>query len=564
MSKATIETLVGFLILFMFSSQLSAQLSVTTNRSQYAPRDNISLNIESSTPSDAALDTTPLLREFVILDQKKMRINSYSEGRRTGVIRWQLLLRARKSGSLTIPSLGYQQDTSEAFSIFIKSSSPTRFLPVSDMPIILDAQVDKDDNYEGASFLYTLNIYSDRPLASGFEISPPKLQKSSVQFLDQSPVQKVSIRNKEFDVIEQRYAIFPNEMGRYVIEGPVFSGAQQDSSSTQVRANNLEINVRPRQDFDNATYWIAAQSLTITETWTKPESLKVGDIIFREVTLTAQGIPAAKLPQIITENPEIINIQDTQVSLTDKINKNGIQGTRTERQQIQLLERGELTFEAIDVFWWNTNSDTQQTAVVNKQILQVVPGANGESSIEREIAQNAPTNDTKTAVNVIQTDVNWLLWGLVGLSVISLIGWLTTLLKNKRNSGRHSEELNAEPTLPNDDLDFEAQTDTPSQPDYSQSSTTQFNAKAELSTFQLLGRACLDDDLSTATRRLIDWADQFWYEQPIESLQDIALCANDPSLNMLLAEMQELSENRQLNLWQGKSLFSLLTNIRSS
>ena len=567
MSKATFKTLVGFLILFIYSFQASAQLTVSANRNQYAPRDNIALSVESDNPIESALDTTPLLSEFIILDQKKMTINSYAEGKRSAKVRWDILLRARKSGSLQIPYLSYNQENSQPFTIFIKSSSPSRFLPVSDMPIILDAQLDKDDSYEGALFLYTLNIYSDRALAEDFQVSQPKLQKGSVQLLEQSPVELITIRNKEYNVIEQRYAVFPGEMGRYVIEGPIFTGSQQDGIKTLVRANNLEINVRPRQDFNNATYWLAAKSVTIEEKWTKAQSMKVGDVIYREVSLTAKGIRAADLPKIINTNPEIVNIQDSKVSLTDTINKDGIQGTRIERQQIQLLERGELTFPQIDIFWWNTTLDTQQQATIAKQIMQVIPGINGESSIEREIAQNAASIDKNSDINVIQTSNNWILWALAALCAISGFGWLYNLIKTKRFNQRREEDSTTEPTLnsniiestePEPDLNFNSEFDIA--PDIEK----QFNAKAELSTFQLLGRACLDNDLSTANRRLIEWADHYWYEQPVDSIQDIALCANDPSLNVLLAEMQELLDERQLNQWQGKSLFSMLTSLRSS
>jgi hypothetical protein len=571
MSKATFETLVGFLILLIFSFEASAQLTVNANRNQYAPRDNIALSVESDNPIESVLDTSPLLNEFIILDQKKMTINSYAEGKRSAKVRWNILLRARKSGSVQIPNLSYNQESSEPFTIFIKSSSPTRFLPVSDLPIILDAQLDKDDSYEGALFLYTLNLYSDRPLAEGFQIAPPKLQKGDIQLLEQSPVELITIRNKEYNVIEQRYAVFPSEMGRFIIEGPIFTGSQQDGINTLVRANNLEINVRSRQDFDNATYWLAANSVTINEEWTKAQTMKVGDVIYREISLTAKGIRAADLPNIITQNPEIINIQDSKVSLTDTINKDGIQGTRIERQQIQLLERGELTFPKIDIFWWSTSSDSQQQAVLPKQIMQVMPGVNGESSIEREVAQNAASINKNNDINVIQTNNNWILWALLTLCSISAIGWLYNFIKMKRLRVNREDSFAKDPTI-NDSAIAETFSSNDSQADLHDNSEfdiapdegEQFNAKAELGSFQLLGRACLDNDLSTANRRLIEWGDYYWFEQPVDSIQDIALCANNPSLNVLLAEMQELLDNRQLNEWEGKSLFSLLTNIRST
>ncbi|MEH6446524.1 MAG: hypothetical protein V7784_21720 [Oceanospirillaceae bacterium] len=574
MHKPFFETLVGFLILLLIPMQLNAQLQVSTNRTQYSPRDNITLKVETTNPIDAPLDISSLQGQFLILDQKKMIINSYAEGKRSSIVRWEIQLRARKSGYVDIPSLQYNQDISEKFSIFVKSTSPTRFLPVSDMPVILDAQIEKEFAYENGLILYTLNIYSDQPLASGFTISPPKLAKSKIQLLEESEVQTVEIRNKTYQVIERRYAIFPTEMGRFIIEGSVFDGAQEDSLSMQARANNLEINVRTRQDFDNAQYWLPASSVTITETWTKNTSLQVGDVISREIKMSVQGIAAVNLPQIITQNPEIINIQENQISLTDKINKQGIQGTRIERQQIQLLERGELTFPAIQIYWWDVKQDSQQIASISKQILQVLPDQNGVASIEREIAQNQAEASKEGAINVIQTDVNWLLWALITLSVLSSLGWAFNLRKIKRlkeratENSEHHDTLDDDLSIPGVNHDLHA---SETQQHQSKSAIApappeqpQFNAKAELNTFQALGRSCINNDLLTAERHLLEWSNHFWFEQHIQSIAEVAQCANSSSLNVLLAEMQELLEAQQNEQWQGKSLFTLLTSIRAS
>jgi hypothetical protein len=550
MPKPFFRTLVEFLILFTFSVQVFAQLTVSANRTQYSPKDSILLKVESSNPSESILDTSPLQSQFLILDQKKMMINSYAEGKRSSVARWELQLRAKKSGYIDIPVLNHNQESSEQFSVFIKSSSRTRFLPVSDQPIILDAQLNSDDNYEGALFLYTLNIYSDLPFADGFQISPPKIAQANVQFLDQSEIQNVEIRNKQYSVLEQRYAIYPAEMGRYVIEGPVFNGAQEGLSQIQVRANNLEINVRARQDFENANYWLPANNITIKESWKKSNTLRVGDTVVREVTLSAQGIPSANLPSLISTNSEIVNVKETSVALTDTINKQGIQGTRTETQYIQLLERGEVTFPEIQIFWWNTVLDSQEQAVINKQILQVLAGANGESSIEREVAQNKLPNNTDAPIRVIETDINWLLWAMIGLTLITSLGWIYNLKKMKNIREGQLENFETQPA--NNSVTDTTET----QP------INSFDAKAELDTFQLLGRACFSNDLPTSERLLIDWGKQFWYEQDIRNIEDVSYAANDLALNISLTEMQDLLAMHNTDTWDGKELFNQLTDIR--
>ncbi|MFT5708737.1 MAG: hypothetical protein ACI9ES_003041, partial [Oceanospirillaceae bacterium] len=268
-------------------------------------------------------------------------------------------------------------------------------------------------------------------------------------------------------------------------------------------------------------------------------------------------------------NPEMINVQENKTSLTDKINKQGIQGTRIERQQIQLLERGELTFPDIQIYWWDINQDSQQIASISKQILQVLPDKNGVASIEREIAQNQANLSNEGDINIIQTDINWLLWALITLSVFSSLGWAFNLRKIKRLKEQQIEIMDhdlSKPAMNKHDLHEPEVQQLKSNSSNKQSYSTQpqFNAKAELNTFQALGRVCINNDLIAAERRLIEWANHFWFEQNIQSIAVVAQSANNPSLNVLLAEMQELLETRQSEQWQGKSLFSLLTSIRES
>jgi len=485
-----------------------------------------------------------------------MMINSYAEGKRTSEVRWELYLRARKSGYIDVPSLVHNGETSDAFSIFVKSSNRARFLPVSDMPIILDAQLNRDVNYEKALFIYTLNLYSDQPLVANYSLSPPKIENAKVLLLDSSDIQEIDIRGKQYHVQELRYAIFPTEMGRYVIEGPIFNGSQQAGNQIEARANNLEINVQARQDFDNAKYWLPAQRVNVSESWQKNPQLQVGDIIEREITLQVQGMSAANIPDISIPTPQIIKIMASDFSLSDKIDNKGIQGTKIIKQKIQLLERGELTFDRVAIYWWDTNNDSQRISAIEKQLLNVLPGPNGESSIEREIAQNTHNSSKKGDVTVIKTDGSWLLWALIALTTLTSIGWLFNLRKLRRLKDSQAEAFHKnlatqkESTSAINTINSEA------------ASVINFNAKAELNTFQILGRVCLKDDLLSVNRRLLEWANQYWYHQKISTLTDIANIADSPELTRVLTQMQVLLDNHDVGQWQGEELYNLLAAIR--
>ena len=268
-----------------------------------------------------------------------------------------------------------------------------------------------------------------------------------------------------------------------------------------------------------------------------------------------QGITAAEMPEIKISSPEIVKILSSKVTLSDSIDEKGIRGTKTIRQKIQLLERGELTFDKIAIYWWDTDQDSQKVATIDKNILNVFPGPNGESSIEREVAQNKAAQSTNENIIIIETESSWLIWALIALSAMTSLGWLFNLRKVRRIKDAQAEafhqniaDKNRKPgnaTTGSTTLDNE-----------------NFNAKAELNTFQTLGRACLQNDLISANRRLLEWANYYWYQQPLESIGDIVTLANNDALAALLKDMQHCLDTHDVAQWQGKSLFELLTQLR--
>ena len=227
------------------------------------------------------------------------------------------------------------------------------------------------------------------------------------------------------------------------------------------------------------------------------------------------------------------------------------------KQKIQLLERGELTFERVAVYWWDTQQDSQKITAIAKQILNVLPGPNGESSIEREIAQNQNNTQKRGDITVIETDGSWLIWALIALTLLTSMGWLFNLRKLKRIKDSQAEAFHK-----NLGEQKKQSSQTAETARAVATSTINFNAKAELNTFQLLGRVCLKDDLLSVNRRLLEWANQYWYQQDFKELSDIAMIANNQKLTQVLSDMQVLLDNHDVAKWQGEELYNLLSAIR--
>jgi hypothetical protein len=73
---------------------------------------------------------------------------------------------------------------------------------------------------------------------------------------------------------------------------------------------------------------------------------------------------------------------------------------------------------------------------------------------------------------------------------------------------------------------------------------------------------CLKDDLLSVNRRLLEWANQYWYQQDFKELSDIAMIADNQKLTQVLSDMQVLLDNHDVAQWQGEELYNLFSAIR--
>ena len=116
---------------------------------------------------------------------------------------------------------------------------------------------------------------------------------------------------KAFNVVERRYAIYPQGSGNLTIEPVVFQGQISNGMSffsnpfgrqprtVVVQSDPITLNVRAIPKTFTGGQWLPARDITLSEEWSQyPLKFKVDEPLTRTITLTARGLTSSQLPEL--------------------------------------------------------------------------------------------------------------------------------------------------------------------------------------------------------------------------------------------------------------------------
>ncbi|HBV76056.1 MULTISPECIES: BatD family protein [Vibrio] len=129
----------------------------------------------------------------------------------------------------------------------------------------------------------------------------------------------------------------------------------------------------PTEQLSSSSHWIAAPKASLNEDWqVSQSSLHVGDSITRTITLRAQDTLAVMLP-----NPSDVILNEAYQAYVSPSQKQDSQdrgifsASRIEKTTYVLQKGGELTFPAVGVPWWNTQSQSLELLHLPQKTFEV-------------------------------------------------------------------------------------------------------------------------------------------------------------------------------------------------
>jgi len=440
------------LITLLLVSSACFALTARVDRSSLAKNETLTLQLQSDVRQDlSGLDLAQLRKDFEVVNRSTQSSFNIINGETESNTTLTLTLKPLRASELLIPEFELDGKVSRSISVFV--TEPKRAdNATQDRAVYLETELDKKELIVGEQLLYTLRILYATELSNA-SLPTFELEGVGVEALPEQRFQK-TIDGKRYGVIERRYALFPNKEGELRIPQQELNATIGGSSSRfgfsierfgqrsqQIRIASDEqiINVKPIPDGQTIADWLPANKLTLVESWgNEPSRIHVGEPLLRKIQLTAEGLSAARLPEIRMADIPGINIYPEKPELKSETTEQGVIGQRTETLAFIPTQEGSYTIPKLSIKWWDTKNKRFQTAELPEKTLTILPAPilRGQTPL---FESDTPSLDSEGKIkgsDPLKLDGVQTWWQY--LALFSTLAWLLTLvylwtMKNHRS-----------------------------------------------------------------------------------------------------------------------------------
>jgi len=377
----------SILIIFLFFMAMPswASLLSAVDRTEIESDETLQLTVTYSGQAvTGEPDFSLLKRNFEILSNNRQQQYSWVNGETKSSTDWKILLLAKRQGQLTIPALKFKGHSSKAIRVSVRPANKANN-KAGNQPVFIQTSIDKNSAYIQEQIILSHRLHYSVPLQdisiSEFDIPDAVIQQVSEERFNKS------INGKNYSIIEIKFALFPQNVGKLSIPSQRFTAFEASGSQFGgffSRGNRLArlseqktIDILPRPSHISASQWMPSSQLKLEQTWSnKSASLTAGEPITRTIKITALGLTAAQIqPLPSIENSEV-KLYPDQAVLEDKQTNRGILGIRSESVAIVPNQAGKLTLPSIEVKWWDTVNNRMQTSRLPEKTFTVIAAKN--------------------------------------------------------------------------------------------------------------------------------------------------------------------------------------------
>lgn len=529
------------LFFLLFSLLLQAEISISVDRSPIVVDELFQLIFESNDKVDGEPDFSPLNKSFTVLNTARHSSIQRYNGRTFKSKKWILTILANQAGTLPVPAIHFGKDVSRATSINVIANAPSE-KGKNTGDIFVTAEVNINTPYVQEQVIYTVKLYS-AVQTNNASLSEPEVSggQAVINKLGEDKSFETPLNGKRYSVIQRQYVIFPQSSGELKITPLVFQGQTgsggffgfnsygQQPKLIVKRSEAIQLDIKPVPDSFRGDTWLPASQLSIQEQWSiDPGKLQQGEAATRTLTLTANGLVASHLPAVDNYLPEKLKQYPDQPEFEETNNKNGFVGIRHDKMAIIPTEAGDYILPAIKIPWWNTDTDKMEIAELPERTIHaaasVIASASASpNNIQQRVIENeaTPVDEALISNNVelaqpLNNETPWK-W----FSLLLFVLWIITIYifwkKNHKPVSSNS--------LPDKEL-----------------SSRQY--------LKQLKQACVANEAVKTKKALLDWANTFWPDKKITSINAIkGFCEKD--LQLKIDELNTCLYGKESSQWNG-------------
>ena len=393
----SVKTLNGYLfvglLLAGFAGAALAEIKVDIDRNPVPVNESFELVFSADYAPDRDPDFSILQQHFTIIGNNRSSSIALVDGDYRRSVEWTLQLMPKQVGEFVIPAVRVDQELSKPVRIAVR---PPILSSLPRDELTLQLQADVDEVYVQGQVVLTLRLLSATDI-SAYEFGEVRTGSSDVviESLGDERQYQTRIADRRFRVRELRYTLFPQQSGRLEV-GPVMAeaAARYDpfgtGGSRRIRSRPLTLEVKPIPASYRAADWLPATRLELREDWRGDTSAMIpGEPVTRVLTLLADGLTAAQLPEL--ELPAIDGIRQypEQPDLENGPADGGIRGMRVQKVTLVPSAAGIFRVPELRVPWWNLETGRMEIATLPARELVVGPAV-AASEAENPAVAPAP------------------------------------------------------------------------------------------------------------------------------------------------------------------------------
>ena len=552
--------LVMFLLLFLACQSLRADVRAQLSRSTIYDGDTVTLVIESTDRDQGEQpDLSVLEQDFEVLGTSSSQQVQIINGRRTDKHQWQVELDPRRTGSISIPPVRVGSDETRPLTLEVQAQ-PAAEVAGADQPVFVRTSMEPEDGsvFVQQQIQFSVQLYYRVALSEGSFVGPD-VAHAVIEQLGEDTRYRTTLDGQQYQVVERRYAIFPEQSGALTIPAVTFTGRVRSAGSSRspflgmdemmdrffssggrgqrvrVRSEPLSITVKPRPDNYTGKTWLPSERFVLRDSWTQgPPEFRVGEPVTRTIEILARGLAASQLPEIDIHPPAGMRLYPEAPLRENRTDGDAVFGSSTQSIAYVPSAAGKISIPEVRVDWWDVNTRKQQTAVLPAWEFNVTGDAGAVTSpppaspaTALPPAVTSPDEPAPGGDDVETADSgsrNTMLSGFVA-GVLLLAVLLLLYRYRSRSRTVPATPAAAEPSRP----------------------------QRVSATVDALQQACTSNDADAAAKALLQWAAAHWPEQPPTSLG--ALAQRISSGGDVVRELDQVLYAAGSQAWQGQALW---------
>jgi hypothetical protein len=211
--------------------------------------------------------------------------------------------------------------------------------------------------------------------------------KGTLQQLGKDKSGTLMRNGHNYRLLERRFALVPQQSGELTLGRSRFEGLliepgynrfdpfSMDGKPVQRYSHPITLNVATQPKQFVGAQWLPAKNITLNAHWqTPPDKLKAGEPVTLTLAIMAEGLTAEQLPPLKLDAPAGIKAYTDKPELRNQTNANGVVGVRNENWVILAPYNGSYNLPAINLDWWNINTQKAEQAKIDAVTLVVSGG----------------------------------------------------------------------------------------------------------------------------------------------------------------------------------------------